>query len=310
LINHGENDDSRFQQTTVQIAHFSVQEYLESGRITDAKAARYALSSALAHAEIARICCLYLLDPGLPNGIPIREIAKRCSLAQYAASYWHKHYCNVAGAQDQVDDLALKLFTEPDALRTWTGLYLLLPPRALMLHATLPSIDLQLFYASQLGIEKIVHMLISLEQAGCLEGQRQANTDSGRYADALSVASAKGHEAIVQTLLDAGADVNADDGMALHAASVGGHDAVIQKLLDAGADVNAGNGVALHAASIRGREEIVQKLLDAGADINARDGIALRVASDEGHKAVVQTLLDAGAEESAVDALLAGEHEL
>ncbi|KAI0569994.1 ankyrin repeat domain-containing protein, partial [Pyrenophora tritici-repentis] len=46
------------------------------------------------------------------------------------------------------------------------------------------------------------------------------------------------HEQVVKTLLDAGADVNAQGGHfsnALQAASEGGHEQVVKALLDAGA---------------------------------------------------------------------------
>ena len=54
----------------------------------------------------------------------------------------------------------------------------------------------------------------------------------------------------------------------LQAASSGGYDKVVQMLMDAGADVNAqggGYGNALQAASERGHEKVVQMLIDAGA---------------------------------------------
>ena len=50
---------------TVRIAHFSVQEYLVSERIKRQKAAIFSLSGATAHAEIAQICLIYWLEPGL-----------------------------------------------------------------------------------------------------------------------------------------------------------------------------------------------------------------------------------------------------
>lgn len=50
---------------TVRIAHFSVQEYLESQRIRSQKAVIYSLNAVAAHAEIAQICLIYLLGPGL-----------------------------------------------------------------------------------------------------------------------------------------------------------------------------------------------------------------------------------------------------
>lgn len=49
----------------VQIAHFSVQEYLVSDRIRGDKAAVFSLDSATANAEIAQVCLVYLLEPDL-----------------------------------------------------------------------------------------------------------------------------------------------------------------------------------------------------------------------------------------------------
>ena len=47
----------------------------------------------------------------------------------------------------------------------------------------------------------------------------------------------QGHEKVVQMLIDAGADMNAQGGQygeSLQAASMGGHDKVVQMLIDAG----------------------------------------------------------------------------
>ncbi|WYZ46355.1 hypothetical protein EsH8_IX_000580 [Colletotrichum jinshuiense] len=84
----------------------------------------------------------------------------------------------------------------------------------------------------------------------------------------------EGHKNIVQTLLEMGADINAqseDYGDALQAASTGGHETIVQILLDKGADVNAQGGLfsnALQAASRGGHEAIVQMLLNNGANIS------------------------------------------
>ncbi|KAK4170565.1 hypothetical protein QBC36DRAFT_341629, partial [Triangularia setosa] len=80
------------------------------------------------------------------------------------------------------------------------------------------------------------------------------NPTPGR-ASPLHFASLKGLSLAVQSLLEKGAEVNAQGGEygnALQAASAGGHQDIVKLLLDKGADVNAQGGEygnALQAAS-------------------------------------------------------------
>lgn len=68
-----------------------------------------------------------------------------------------------------------------------------------------------------------------------------------------------------------------DGSTALHCATWKGHDAVVEWLLSAGADVLAHNEndhwgtTALHAAAHANQPRIAQRLIDAGADVNAKD---------------------------------------
>jgi ankyrin repeat protein len=111
--------------------------------------------------------------------------------------------------------------------------------------------------------------------------------------------------AIVQTLLDAGAEVNqnlsGEYGNALHAAAERGNIEVVQILVDVGADVNAYGGKwgsALQAASGMGHKEIVLLLLQAGADVNQQGGEggnAIQAAANHVQQDIVQILMDAGA---------------
>ena len=89
---------------------------------------------------------------------------------------------------------------------------------------------------------------------------------------------------------------------ALIAASWSGHPDVVQTLLAAGANVNARNDdgrTALAIASERGHLEVVQALLAARSEVNARNGggrTALALASEQGHLQVVQALIAAKAD--------------
>jgi ankyrin repeat protein len=134
------------------------------------------------------------------------------------------------------------------------------------------------------------------------------NEDYDDEASSLYYASFIGRVGVVQLLLEAEADVNAQGGYygtALQAASFGGYEKVVQLLLEAEADVNAQGrvyGTALQAASSSGHEKVVQLLLEAKADVNAQGGwygTALQAASSGGHEKVVQLLLEAEADVNA-----------
>ncbi|KAF1837129.1 ankyrin repeat domain-containing protein [Decorospora gaudefroyi] len=131
------------------------------------------------------------------------------------------------------------------------------------------------------------------------------HTERGRTP--LYVTAEKGASAITRTLLDKGADVNAQGGRygnALQAALAGGHKEIAMLLLDKDADdadVNAQGGHygnALQAASSGGHEAVVKLLLDKDADVNAQGGLygnALQAALAGGHKEIATLLQTKGA---------------
>jgi ankyrin repeat protein len=128
---------------------------------------------------------------------------------------------------------------------------------------------------------------------------------------ALKHAAGCGFLEIIEDLLRAGADPNADN--ALHAAAFGGHLNIVNQLLEAGVGVDVsneyenpyrvGHHTALQEAARGGRLSVVERLLELGADVNApsRDEgfTALQGAAKSGSVDVVQRLLAAGADVNA-----------
>jgi hypothetical protein len=108
-----------------------------------------------------------------------------------------------------------------------------------------------LLYATELGNATVVAYFLCFKNP-------EVNQKDPRGRTALYMAAAAGNDAVVQLLVDKGADVNEQGAFysincnALYAASEGGHEQVVKMLLNAGANVNAQVGYygnALHAAS-------------------------------------------------------------
>ena len=120
----------------------------------------------------------------------------------------------------------------------------------------------------------------------------------------LADAAEQGNRALIRTLLDAGADVNAaqaDGTTALHWAVYNDDAETAGLLVRRGANVNAANGYGvppLSLACTNGNADLVKLLLDAGADANAslQSGeTVLMTAARAGNVEVVKALLALGA---------------
>ena len=128
----------------------------------------------------------------------------------------------------------------------------------------------------------------------------------------LTIAAERGHELVVQTLLEHGVEVDAKmrdalGGAALSAAAQEGHASIVKLLLAAGAVVDlprsTGGATSLHMAAKQGHVKVVRLLLRAGADPLRPTGggtTFLSVATEFNHPAVV-TLLQARIAEMACE---------
>jgi hypothetical protein len=108
---------------TVRIAHFSVQEYLESSRIKKQNVASFALSAPSAHTEIAQICCVYLLDPELWGGELNSSKLQDFPLAHFAALFWHHHYEKSQDEASRLYKLMERIFVQPGSFSTLIKLH-------------------------------------------------------------------------------------------------------------------------------------------------------------------------------------------
>ena len=227
----------------VRIAHFSVQEYLESERIQHQKAAIFHLTSITAHGEIARICLTYLLEPGLSSSNLDQSLLKEFPLAKFAAMHWYYHYQGTAKHDPGLEDFILKLFQRQDSFATWVRLHDKDRPwdASINFRRALDDIPAPVYYASLLGLDQVLHDILNSEQ---LEGttipalslgstsnlSKKINTQGGRYGNALQAASSRGYDKVVQMLLDKGADIKTQGGFysnALQAALYGGYNKVV-----------------------------------------------------------------------------------
>ena len=152
----------------------------------------------------------------------------------------------------------------------------------------------------------------------------------------LMAALYRGHGAIVELLIDAGArldifaaaatgriaeleaaltttaidTISYDGWTPLHLAAFFGHTAAVRVLLDAAAPVNAIStnslrNTALHAATAGQHGDPALLLIERGADVHATDAgghTPLHIAAENGLADVVKALVAAGADAHAVDA--------
>ncbi|KAF3191749.1 hypothetical protein TWF225_000970 [Orbilia oligospora] len=252
--------------TELQLAHFSVKEYLASDRL-DSDIKQH-FQEDVAKGSIATICLAYLLH--LDHEASADELRNTYPLAPYCAQYW-----TTFAAFAESKDEKLRHF-----IRKFFGGYLHGNSYRNCYNLHLPDRPWESRGSNALGGNEIVP------------------------APPLYYASFEGLLGAVKDLLNRGANVNGRGGYyrnALQAASIKGHEKIVELLLNHGADVNAQGGYfysALHVASDNGNRKIVELLLNHGADVHAENGLygnALRAASDRGHNGIIDLLVSRGA---------------
>ena len=286
-------------QGYIQFAHFSVREFLESPRLDNGPAKRFAVDEMRANMLIAESCIAYiiqvesLLVPAKSGRrqIFIDLIDENYPLWQYAGRSWSKHASN-AQENERIISLCERLF---QSRNTAFGRLLWLDYDLRHLTDSQGRI-LPIHYAIFYSLPRIMRKLV-------LDGADVNSKDIYGKTPLIVVINFSIHEHVedVQFLLDHGAEVNARDDSgftALMYASGRARVQTVQALLDNGADLEAQNGngeTALILASSVRHTEMVHLLLDRGALIDSPIGEkALGFASHYGYSEIVQILLDRG----------------
>ena len=91
----------------IRLAHFSVEEYLKSERFSRGGAAKISFNKSSAHTDIALICLIYLLEPGLSRATSMEDVLENYPLAPFAAKYWYYHYKRAEQQISKLDGLIL-----------------------------------------------------------------------------------------------------------------------------------------------------------------------------------------------------------
>jgi ankyrin repeat protein len=250
------------------------------------------------HSAISRTCLFQLLSPDInrpPNDDPAQD--EQHPYFAYAASYWPLHFVS-------------QEVTNTDSFRRHTRtLYNTAGHQAsIWAPSYLKQQDLRwtgcsdLILASYLDLSEVVYDILFKEKSNV-----NIEAKDGYYSrTALSWAAENGHKAVVELLLEKGAEIEAKDSYhsqtALLWAARNGYEAVVELLLKKGAEIEVKDHIgqtALLLAARNGYEAVVELLLEKGAEIEAKDKYsqtALLLAARNGYEAVVELLLKKGAE--------------
>jgi hypothetical protein len=224
------SDDENDAEAVLQLAHFSVKEYLTSSRVQ--KEFRQVFQENTAKVSIATVCLAYLLHLG--QDLERQDIIRTFPFARYCARYWMEHAAVSNEQDEELRCLALEFFLHGKSYINWYHLFNPDQPWETPYNLNRASPPAALYFASLGGLTHVVGDLI---RHGV-----NINAKGGIYGNALQAASIAGHDKTVKLLLDKGADINAQGGFygnALQAASVAGHDKIVKLLLDKDADIDA-----------------------------------------------------------------------
>lgn len=263
------------QTKNVQLAHFSVRQYLFSDSVESPW--KENLVDVVAKVSLARVCLAYCSsiqqdfnpDEHVGNTIVIgKAIEAAFPFGRYASMNWSLHASKVEEHSENLRAAILDFFlTRGQSFMNWMYLANFGPDERGDLDDTEA-----LNWTSYEGLAVSAKILLSRGV------DVNSESESGTYSYALTAAAASDHEKIVAMLLETGANVDAADPVnektALACAAEGGYKTIVGMLLRHGADtcVWANRDSVLDLAISGGDEDIVKMLLGQDLPGLIRDG--------------------------------------
>ncbi|UKZ90608.1 uncharacterized protein TrAFT101_005614 [Trichoderma asperellum] len=284
----------------VRLVHFSLKEYFISTRIVESAPA-FAFTEIEAHISIGRSCLAYLAQFSTKIA---RQFQHQVSgLAKYMLDYWMIHLEEIPCARwppKMAQDAALVLGAHSQSFLN--QLLNQLGINREFHNVNIPDfLRLQSYgYTAWLGLCRSTQMLVS-QELNAYSTQEDLDV-------ALQYAASEGNIEAMKTLLEAGADANAEGekwGSALLAAASKGKLSALELLVKFGANVNdpSERGRCLLTSIKEEPIQCLKFLLDSGADIDMQgssDGTALYKAIGSNRFSLCKLLLERNANVNAV----------
>ncbi|ETS84370.1 hypothetical protein PFICI_02395 [Pestalotiopsis fici W106-1] len=295
----------------LNLAHFSVQEYLMSSRpkafLTED------LEKLNATAAILETCLSYLLDIECSTGEFQLPFGKddRYPLVDYCVDNWLDYATFVELSTKKAVPIVLE-YLHSERFTIIRNVY-----QDSSEHRPRDKGGLRTLTLSRSGDVEVIEESVARLRCAASGGLQYTtrvllargvdiNARSRWRNTAISIASYFGHLDVVQELLKNGAAVNTQSGCherdALRCASMKGHTEIVQLLLDHKAEIHTNDSErenALHLALRYDHIEVVQRLLEYGANADQSGGRRkppLFVALERGNTDMVRTLLLHGAD--------------
>ena len=277
----------------IRLVHYTTQEYFE--RTLKVWNPRVQL-------EIASTCLTYLSFQTFKVGScqspeEFKERVRQNKFLVYAAMHWGKHALPI---QDEIRELACSFLLEDGSVACAEQLLCMIYPFEDPSYYRSRGIT-GLHLIARLGLSSLTQSLLHRLGDEVLSVINKKNPSN---FTALYIASQHGHVDIVKSLVDKGADVNAQNSSfpfltAFEAASSRGCTEIEQLLLKNGAVISThSSDRILTEATANGRIEIVRRQIEKGANLNLHTDMdsPLATASFYGYEEIVRLLLENGAD--------------